>query len=145
MCDGCGPKASLQDVLEALNAGACVGRIQLLGQHFGDSGSEELANALRASIERGTCKTHSIYLMNNDIKDNGLIAILQALKGNKTVTSLNFNGNKVGNDGARALADYVRVEPTIQNVYLMNNPVGNDGIDALSSAKQDIPTVQLFF
>ena len=73
----------------------------------------------------------------NDIGDEGVIAISEALKTNSTLTELGLESysestNKIGPAGAQALADMLQVNSALTSLYLQNNNIGDEGGKAIA-------------
>ena len=52
-------------------------------------------------------------MYDNNIGDQGAIAIAKALEVNASVTYLNLFGNKIGDSGAAAIANAIAVNATV--------------------------------
>lgn len=70
----------------------------------------------------------------NELGDAGATALSKALKGDRTLRSLDLGGNAVGPDGARALADALSGNRTLHSLELGYNPIGPSGAAALAGA-----------
>ena len=73
----------------------------------------------------------------NDIGDEGVIAISEALKTNSTLTELMLESsrnskNKIGPAGAQALADMLKVNSALTSLNLYNNHIGVEGGKAIA-------------
>ena len=73
----------------------------------------------------------------NDIGDEGVIAISEALKTNSTLTelgleSLRSSRNKIGPAGAQALADMLKVNSALTSLNLQDNNIGVEGGKAIA-------------
>ena len=74
----------------------------------------------------------------NDIGDEGVIAISEALKTNSTLTelgleSLRSSRNKIGPAGAQALADMLKVNSALVSLSLESNSIGKEGAASLAA------------
>ena len=72
----------------------------------------------------------------NDIGDEGVIAISEALKTNSTLTELMLDStwhskNKIGPAGAQALADMLKVNSPLMDLNLSLNGIGPEAAKAL--------------
>ncbi len=60
--------------------------------------------------------------------------IAEALKINKSVTSVQIENNNIGDEGAIALAESLKVNKSVTNICLWNNDIGEEGAKALVEA-----------
>jgi hypothetical protein len=73
-------------------------------------------------------------LSSNAIGAKGAAALADALKVNKTLSSLNLRQNSIGAKGAAALADALKVNKTLSRLNLPQNSIGPEGTVALANA-----------
>jgi hypothetical protein len=66
----------------------------------------------------------SIYLIYKEIGDEGALALADALKVNKSLTSIDLCYNKIGDEGASALADALKVNTSVTNIDLAYDEIG---------------------
>ncbi|KAK3827008.1 MAG: hypothetical protein J3R72DRAFT_426292 [Linnemannia gamsii] len=76
----------------------------------------------------------SLNLHKSKIGDNGVKALAEALEANSTLTTLNLMSNSIGDDGAKALAEALKTNSTLTTLDLCDNMIGNDGVKALAEA-----------
>ncbi|KAL0242759.1 hypothetical protein GEMRC1_005322 [Eukaryota sp. GEM-RC1] len=71
-----------------------------------------------------------------EVKDHTSVSmsLIEALKTNTTITSINLSFNSIGDEGARALAEALKVNHSVPSVDLMNNSIGDEGARALAEA-----------
>ena len=74
----------------------------------------------------------------NDIGDEGVIAISEALKTNSTLTELGLDSlsrstNKIGPAGAQALAHMLKVNSALVSLNIEDNEIGDEGTAALAA------------
>jgi hypothetical protein len=62
------------------------------------------------------------------------LALVDALKRNTSVKSINLNHNQIGSEGASALADALKVNTSITTINLRNNSIGAEGEKAIADA-----------
>jgi Ran GTPase-activating protein (RanGAP) involved in mRNA processing and transport len=78
----------------------------------------------------------AIDLWGDEVGNDGVRALANALRHNATLTTLelggNMGGNQIGNDGARTLADVLRHNTTLTTLDLGWNQIGADGARALA-------------
>ncbi|KAL0242955.1 hypothetical protein GEMRC1_005518 [Eukaryota sp. GEM-RC1] len=76
----------------------------------------------------------SIDLSANSIRAEGACALADALKVNASITSVYLCQNSIGAKGARALADALKVNASITSINLGHNSIGPEGAKALADA-----------
>jgi Ran GTPase-activating protein (RanGAP) involved in mRNA processing and transport len=140
-----GTKTYLHDVLYQLDGDTVASSISVLGEGIGSAGAKKLASAFGNVSSSAAVQLERLYLMNNDIGDDGLVSLLNVLKPFSSLHTLNLNGNKITRVGAEALAVFIRESPSLRNVYLLNNPIGADGRDFLFSVLQFRAEIQAFY
>ncbi|KAL0242653.1 hypothetical protein GEMRC1_005216 [Eukaryota sp. GEM-RC1] len=69
------------------------------------------------------------------------ILLIEALKTNTTVTSVDLCRNSVGNEDASALSDALKVNISVAAINLRNNTIGDQGASALAEALKVNPSV----
>ena len=70
--------------------------------------------------------------------------LLDALRANTNVTSVNLSFNELTQLGAASVADLLRSNSTIREIGLRCNSFGNEGATALADALRSNTTLQLF-
>ncbi|KAL0242519.1 hypothetical protein GEMRC1_005082 [Eukaryota sp. GEM-RC1] len=60
--------------------------------------------------------------------------LIEALKTNTTVTSVDLEDSSIGAEGAKALAEALKVNASITSVSLAENSIGDEGVSALAEA-----------
>ncbi|KAL0233167.1 hypothetical protein GEMRC1_011912 [Eukaryota sp. GEM-RC1] len=83
----------------------------------------------------------SIDLRNKSVRDEGARALADVLKVNSRVTSIDCRDNSVGDEGARALAEALKVNTAVKCIDLGSNSIGRQGARALAEALKVNPTV----
>ncbi|KAL0242597.1 hypothetical protein GEMRC1_005160 [Eukaryota sp. GEM-RC1] len=76
----------------------------------------------------------SLELSSNYIGDEGVRALAEVLKVNASVTSVNLHYNFIKVEGARALAEVLKLNSSVTSVNLRTNSVGDVGARALADA-----------
>ncbi|KAL0243033.1 hypothetical protein GEMRC1_005596 [Eukaryota sp. GEM-RC1] len=76
----------------------------------------------------------SIDLLDSAIGAEGARALAEALLVNSSVTSVNLCNNFLRDDGARALAEALKVNSSVTGVDLRLNSIGDEGAEALAEA-----------
>ncbi|MBP9693323.1 MAG: hypothetical protein KBE16_01255, partial [Alphaproteobacteria bacterium] len=64
----------------------------------------------------------------------GAVALADALKENRMLTTLSLGDNQIGDVGARALAEALKVNGTLTDLNLWSNQIGGVGARALAEA-----------
>ncbi len=83
----------------------------------------------------------SLSLGSSQIGDEGARALAEALKVNRTLTSLDLWDNNIGDEGARALAEILKENETLTSLGLMYNQIGDEGAGALAEALKENRTL----
>ena len=73
-------------------------------------------------------------MYNNNIGDQGAIAIAEALKFNAVMETLYLGSNKIGDLGATAIAGALQVNAVLKTLYLTDNKIGDAGAAAIADA-----------
>ena len=113
---------------------------------------EKLATALGASLQTETVKVSSVKVdetlavfLSNFLKTNttvrnltldeslqdGIAALAECLKYNKSLTTLDLSDNRIGDDGATALGECLKYNKSLTTLDLSDNRIGDDGAAAL--------------
>ncbi|ORZ20901.1 hypothetical protein BCR41DRAFT_420942 [Lobosporangium transversale] len=102
------------------------------------------ANAFRGLVN--SLKTDvpltSLDLGDNAIGYEGVLALSEALKTNKVLTSLDLLANSIGKEGALALSEALKTNTTLTDLKLFNNSIGKKGAQALSEALKTNKTLK---
>jgi Ran GTPase-activating protein (RanGAP) involved in mRNA processing and transport len=78
----------------------------------------------------------SLDLSDNAIKQDGAMAIADALKVNSCLTSLDLSNNAIKQDGAMAIADALKVNSCLTSLDLSNNAIEQERAMAIADALQ---------
>ena len=73
-------------------------------------------------------------MYDNNIGDQGAIAIAKALEFNAVMKTLYLNGNKIGDLGATAIAGALQVNAVLKELRLQHNKIGDSGAIAIAEA-----------
>ena len=73
-------------------------------------------------------------LYDNNIGDQGAIAIAKALEVNASLKILVLENNNIGDDGAKALASALEVNASLKTLDLRVNKIGDAGATAIANA-----------
>ncbi|OAQ23034.1 hypothetical protein K457DRAFT_1911315 [Linnemannia elongata AG-77] len=76
----------------------------------------------------------TLDLFNNSIGDSGAVVLSKALKTNSTLTTLDLSGNSIGDKGAVALSEALKTNSTMTTLDLSGNSIGDKGAVALFEA-----------
>ena len=77
---------------------------------------------------------NSLNLAGNEISDDGVKAIAEALKENTSVTNLDLRYTKIGDDGAKAIAEALKKNTSVTNLDLSSNKISDEGAKAIAEA-----------
>jgi len=83
---------------------------------------------------RGNTSVQKIYLTNNQIGDAGVAALASSLHGNTSIQWIYLDRNQIGDAGATALAEALRGNTSIELIDLGGNQIGDAGALALAGA-----------
>jgi hypothetical protein len=83
----------------------------------------------------------SLNLGQNNIGDEGVKALAECLKTNKTVTSLDLEWNKIKDEGVKILAECLKTNKTVTILNLRYNQIGDEGVKALAECLKTNKTV----
>ena len=138
-------KTTLYDVLSELRSGHIPRSVSLLGQGLSERSVRTLCDSLReAALKTDIAALESVYLMNNDLHDDSVSVLLDALT-TTSIKTLNLNGNNLTAAGAQRLARFVTEQTSLRNVYVLNNALGDAGRELVAAAVQARPDIQAFF
>ena len=95
------------------------------------------ANAVAAMVAV-TGGLTALNLSSNRLKDEGVIAVCEAIQSNKEtkLASLNMGTNSIGPTGAKSVAAMVAVTGALIECDLSNNDMGEEGKASILSAAQ---------
>ena len=116
----------MAELVEALKVNKTIGWLDIHGVYIRDEAFEELkaSNALKRA-DFGA----------NNIKDEGVIALAEALRVNNTIRWLDLSCNKnIGDKGAEALAEMLKVNKGLKRFDLSFNNITDKGAVALFEA-----------
>jgi Ran GTPase-activating protein (RanGAP) involved in mRNA processing and transport len=102
--------------------------VRLIGQHIGDGGARELAQALGAATT-----VLEIVLYNAGIGESGARAIASAARAHPTLEKLNLNSNQIGLGGVTAVAGaFSRPGSSIREIQLDSCGIDDAGAAQLA-------------
>ncbi|KJE97284.1 hypothetical protein CAOG_07718 [Capsaspora owczarzaki ATCC 30864] len=80
-------------------------------------------------------------LSGHRIDDAGAKVIAEALKSNRTLTSIDLSANQIGFDGGQAIAEALKSNGTLTALNLNNNSIGDTGAQAFAEALEHNETL----
>jgi len=87
-----------------------------------------------------------LYLNFNYIGDTGALALSNALKLNKSLTFLDVSSNKIQSEGALALFNALELNKTLNSFSISHNTIGDEGLIGLASlVRKTKNIIQLHF
>ncbi|KAF9536368.1 hypothetical protein EC957_011235, partial [Mortierella hygrophila] len=95
-------------------------------------GTERQCRILAETFKTNSAPTWYFYY--NPVGSNGVQALSEALKTNKTLTTLDLAYNSIGPNGAQVLSEALKTNRTLINLDLSSNSIGSDGAKALAEA-----------
>ncbi|KAJ3320347.1 hypothetical protein HDV06_005378 [Boothiomyces sp. JEL0866] len=90
------------------------------------------AIALAQILKTNTC-LQVLNLNGNKIGDKGLEAIIDSIRGIKTIKQLNFGSNKLTDQSIIKLAEFLSTNTSVISLCLFQNKISNEGALALSN------------
>ena len=90
-------------------------------------------SALAAVLDENGCPLERLNLRGNALGAEGAIAMSDALKHSKTLTTLNFAHNLIGADGMRALVAALSGDTSVRELDVQHNGCGDEGCAALET------------
>ncbi|KAF8982665.1 hypothetical protein BGZ46_000848 [Entomortierella lignicola] len=85
------------------------------------------------SLKTNTSLT-TLNLGSNSIGQEGALALSEALKTNTTLTTLDLRSNSISQEGALALSEALKTNTSLTTLNLGSNSIGQEGVLALSEA-----------
>ncbi|KAF9910217.1 hypothetical protein BX616_010922, partial [Lobosporangium transversale] len=76
----------------------------------------------------------TLDMRNSSIGNEGALALSEALKSNTNLTTLNLSSNSMGKEGAFALSEALMTNTTLTILHLSSNAIGEEGAHSLSEA-----------
>lgn len=124
---------SLDEFVEAFDAGISVGCLALAHAGIGDSGVERLATTLEKDQ---SSSVSTLDLPGNELRDPGLARLASALgsAGGCTVTRLNLAYNSISLEGVVHLAEALEKNIRITYLDLAYNFIGDPGVVQLAAS-----------
>jgi len=111
--------------------------LSLHGSTIGMKGFEAVAEFLKSD----SCCVHTLSLTNSGLSHNSMKPIADALKVNRTVTSLTLSCNDILQLGAESIAEMVKVNTTIQHLDMYGCKLSERGSSAILEALCENSTV----
>ena len=74
------------------------------------------------------------WSVRHQIGDAGAAALAEALKVNKSLTTLDFSQNSIGDAGAAAIAEALNMNKSLTTLYISRNSIGDAGAAAIAEA-----------
>ena len=95
----------------------------MYGKHFGDTG----IILILAFLQNNHNTIQELYVVNNNISDDGAIAISEYLKTNNTLQSLNLAENNITSVGAKRISEVIKSSMILQTLDISQNNISDDG------------------
>ena len=90
-----------------------------VGSTLGPPSAVQSGDSLDGSFDKGTqcalctCRCKSMDFSNNGLGLAGIQGLIEALKNNDSLETLNLGTNSIGDEGAEALAAYMAGQPVV--------------------------------
>lgn len=114
-----------------------IDQLDLRGRQIGNTGITCLVNLLKNK------NIKDLRLDNNGIEDDGLQAILMALKSNSVLEVLTLDKNKISQNGAKHIARFLETNNTLKGLSLGANEIGDDGLAIIARALKMNSTLEV--
>jgi hypothetical protein len=92
-------------------------------------GMEKLSALLKINKSIG-----QLCLCDCEIGDEGVIAIIDALRSNQSLTNLDLSSNNIGPSGAKALSALLKDNKFLQTLNISDNDLGLEGLGTITTA-----------
>ena len=125
----------IKAIAEALKINTTLTTLSLWGNNINAGSIRAIIKILKTSIT-------ILKLGSNNLGDEGLIAIAEALKTNSILTTLGLGYNNIGDKGVIGIAEVLKINTTLIKLHLGNNKVSNKGIIALAKALKTNTTLK---
>ena len=112
----------------------------MYGKHFGDTG----IILILAFLQNNHNTIQELHVANNNISDDGAIAISEYLKTNNTLQSLNLAKNNITSVGAKRISEAIKINTVLQTLDISSNRISDDGVVAISSCIKQNYTLRHF-
>ena len=109
-----------------------ISMLIISNDNFGDAGAQYIAGNLKDNTILKTIT--KLKLNKNQISNDGVIALAEALKDNTTITTLDIGMNYIGPSGAEALAEALKVNKTLTTLLMKDNYISDKGTVFLAEA-----------
>ena len=95
------------------------------------------------SIEYNNPGSTKLNLLNSDINSDNISVVIDKLRSDKSISSIDLSENNIGDQGAIILADELTNNISLQEVTLWTNEIGDEGAVALAKAIQANRTLKI--
>jgi Ran GTPase-activating protein (RanGAP) involved in mRNA processing and transport len=121
-----------KDLLSSINTDitTLIKHLTTLDLRYNDIGTVGAA-ALSEILQQDDCTWRALYLEGNQLKDEGITALLSTSAKLGPIAELYLGQNQIGPVGAESLAQALPGS-LLQKLYLEGNQIGNDGALALT-------------
>jgi Ran GTPase-activating protein (RanGAP) involved in mRNA processing and transport len=127
--EGAGYLSEAMIVASKAEEGPCRFQSLILGNCLiSNDGAKSLAEALG----RKDNLMKELDLRENQIGDDGVAALAQALTIKQGLLTLDLRENQIGNKGAQSIANALSNQCTLTDLNLSDNQIGNDGARSLA-------------
>jgi Leucine-rich repeat (LRR) protein len=108
------------------------------GELITDRGASVFA---KNSLANEECNLTRLYIQHSHIGDEGVAAIAEALKSNRSLRVLSLTYSDITARGANALRSMIQENDTLQRLNLSGNNIGDEGLVALLNGLQHSTTL----
>lgn len=121
---------SLEILCQGMKSNQSVQRVYLVSDEIDEIGATQIACMLRESCLR------EIYLGENDLGDEGVAIIANAVIGNTSLRLLDLRSNMITPNGALAIQGMIVASQYLLELNLSGNHLGNLGVHCLARGLQ---------
>lgn len=100
----------MSTLVESIGSNKSLQKLFLQEVGAGDEGAAKLAALLKTS------NLQLLAIANNKVTSEGMTALVEALRVNKSLTTIVLYGNPIGDEGAAALATVIKTSTTLIDV-----------------------------
>jgi Ran GTPase-activating protein (RanGAP) involved in mRNA processing and transport len=93
-----------------------------------------VGTSILAQVFNNNCKLEALYLVDNNVSDNGVYSLVKTLStNNNTLKILSLGKNRITDEGAKHLAEIIKINQTLIHLWLDGNNISDEGARILIS------------
>ena len=126
-------------ICDALAENKIIEVLNLSQNDFGVEGARSLARFMLANKNTSLAR---LVLFGNSIGDEGVVALVDGLRGNESLRALGLSACEISDQGAIALASLMEHGSHLEALFLQGNEIGEAGVKALANALKHNQSLQ---